>query len=438
MDTKIRKSAKGIAWLLTLVYFASYLMRKNFDVMIANICSEGVKSGAFLTLEAAEEKIALVSVALTILYGIGQIVNGFIGDKIKPQTMLTIGLSLAAICNIAMFFCSGVTAMIIVWGVNGFAHSMLWPPIVRLMSIYLSDAEYGYSAVRVSWGSSIATIVLYTVCPLLLYILSWRYIILICAFGGILILSAWIMLNKRLLQNPLTPLQNVGKDNETKKKSPLPSFVIMPIALIMLGIILQGALRDGVTNWTPSILSQTYSLPEESAIFYTVIPAIFSMISFSLFDFIHRKFFTNEVVCSAVIFGGSSVFALVLFAFNSLLPNAVCAVLLLSLIIGCMHGVNLMLITVVPKRFIKIGRVSTFSGILNACTYIGASLATPGFAMLKAASKGSWNPTILSWSLISILGAIVCLLSARAWSRFCKDDTEKDTNTSIDTNTDTK
>ena len=34
--------------------------------------------------------------------------------------------------------------MLAVWCVNGFAHSLLWPPIVRIMSTHLTDSEYGY------------------------------------------------------------------------------------------------------------------------------------------------------------------------------------------------------------------------------------------------------------------------------------------------------
>ncbi len=426
MSIQIRKKAKAIAWLLSLVYFASYLTRKNFDVMMANICQSMVDGGVFSNIAAAEQTMAAVSVAMTVIYGVGQIVNGMLGDKIKPQTMLTAGLALASLCNVVMYFTGdNYIVMAVIWGVNGFAHSMLWPPIVRLMSMYLTNEEYGYSAVRVSWGSSIATILLYVACSALLTVIRWRTVILICAFGGIAILIVWILLNKKLFSDPLAEVRlATGNEVKEKKKSvPLPVYVFVPIVLIMLGIILQGALRDGVTTWTPSILNQDYGLPEESAIFYTVIPAIFSMISFSLFDLLHRKVFRNEVTCSAVIFGGSAVFALAIYLTNSFVSNeivgAVTAVLFISLITGCMHGINLMLITVVPKRFIKSGKVSTFSGILNACTYVGSAIATPLFPALK--SGEGWGVTMLAWAIISAAGVAVCLIAVPLWKKFRHD-----------------
>ena len=418
MGTKLRNKAKGIAWLLTLVYFASYLTRKNFDVMIQTIST---KTGNSL------ETLAIVVSAMTVAYGIGQIVNGIIGDKIKPQLMLTVGLGVASACNIAMYFVpNNYIIMAVIWAINGFAHSMLWPPIVRLMATYLTGDEYGYAAVRVSWGSSIATILLYLGCGVLVNLISWKTIILFCAFGGIAILVFWLFINKKLFDEPLLEPET-KKDGEKKKHIPLPVFVFIPIALIMLGIILQGSLRDGVTTYTPSILNQEYGVEEGNAILSTVMTAIFSMLSFSIFDLLHRKVFRNEVTCAGVIFVGSTVFSIAIYLENSFVKSpaagAVLAVLLISLITGCMHGINLMLITVVPKRFIKSGKVSTFSGILNACTYIGSTVGTLLFPALidESAESVSWGIVMFVWIVISAAGAAVCFVAVPLWNKFRRE-----------------
>ena len=77
----------------------------------------------------------------------------------------------------------------------------------------------------------------------------------------------------------------------------------------------------------------------------------------------------------------------------------------------------LMLITVVPKRFVKSGRVATFSGILNACTYVGSALAVWGFAAIKEAFN-DWSPVILIWGIVSVLGVAVCLAATPIWRKF--------------------
>ena len=168
MQRNIRSRAKAIAWLCTLVYFASYVMRINFTVMLVKVCSD---------MNVDKLDLAAVVTGLTIAYGAGQIISGLIGDRLRPALLLTFGLCLAAACNFAMSLIASVPAMTAVWSLNGFAHALLWPPIVRLMSTYLTDGEYGYAAVRVSWGSSIATILLYLLCPALLGAMSWRAIL---------------------------------------------------------------------------------------------------------------------------------------------------------------------------------------------------------------------------------------------------------------------
>ena len=170
--------AKGIAWMFTLVYFASYLLRINFAVMIVKICSE---------MALPKSSLAVVVTALTVAYGIGQVVSGLLGDKIKPQLMLTVGIGVAVACNLAMYFAQAVPLMTVIWCINGFAHAMLWPPMVRMMSTHLRNDEYSYAVVRVSCGSSIATILLYLGCPLLLKLTDWRTVMLICAACGALI-----------------------------------------------------------------------------------------------------------------------------------------------------------------------------------------------------------------------------------------------------------
>lgn len=407
MQRNIRSYAKWIAWLCTLVYFASYVMRINFTVMLVKICSE---------MQVDKIDLAVVVTGLTVAYGVGQIVSGLIGDRIKPQHLLTCGLCLAGVCNLIMSLCSYIPLMTVVWCVNGFAHALLWPPMVRLMSTYLTDEEYGYAAVRVSWGSSIATILLYLACPMLLGVMSWRSILAACAVVGLVIAAIWTFSAKKLFK---VPQQKKGAVSTEKKQGiPLPHYVVLPIVLIMLGIIAQGVLRDGVTNWMPSYLLETFGLPEEQAIIVTVILAVFSMISFATFDFVHRKLLRNEVFCSAVIFAGAAVCAVVLYLVSGTSSMAASA-LLMALIVACMHGINLMLITVVPKRFAKSGRVSTYSGLLNACTYVGAALSTYGFAAL--ADGYGWQFTILTWVAVAAFGCVICLIAAHIWRRFCKE-----------------
>ena len=364
--------------------------------------------------------LAVVLTGLTIAYGLGQIVCGVIGDKVNPRHMLTAGLLLAALSNIAMFFCSSVLAMTIVWSINGFAHSMLWPPIIRILSTHLTDSEYGYATVRVSWGSSVATVLLYLVCPLLISEnvgLSWKTVMLICAATGIVIMILWAVFSPKLLEHQTVHGNGETRDEPAKHK--LPPYVFFPVVFIMLAIVFQGSLRDGVTNWTPSFLIETIGIPDELAILATVFLAVLSIVSFWFFELIHRKLLKNEVTCAAFIFGLAAGSASILYVVNRHISSMVLSLIFISLLVSCMHGVNLMLISIVPKRFAKSGKVSTYSGILNACTYIGAAISTYVFAVL--AEEYGWNFTLLTWIILAIAGLVSCLTATPLWKRFRKE-----------------
>ena len=210
--------------------------------------------------------------------------------------------------------------------------------------------------------------------------MSWRGILRLCACGGLLIAAVWAVYQKKHM---LDVLDNTSAGKKTEKTSAasaskaLPGYVYLPIVMIMLGIIFQGALRDGVTNWMPSFMLETFGLPEEKAIVVTVSLAVISMVCSSVFNWLHQKVLRNEVFCAGVIFVASAVCAAVLVLCEG---TVALSTLMMAMIVSCMHGVNLMLITVVPKRFAASGRVATYTGLFNSGTYIGAALSTYAFA----------------------------------------------------------
>lgn len=401
----ITTRAKAIARLFMLVYFASYTMRINFAVLIVSVCED---------LSLPKTALAAVLTAMTVSYGVGQLLSGRLGDFISPKLLLTGGLCLAIASNMAMYLASSVPLMVLIWTLNGLAHAMLWPPMVTLMSNTLGETEYSYAVVRVCWGSSFATIMLYTLCPLLLRIMPWRSVLLTCALFGAITLAVWLLFSSRLFGG--NRKSGAGEEKATALHRPLPKYAYLPVILIMLGIVLQGMLRDGVTNWMPSFLLESFGVSEESAILLAVIPAIFSIFCFSIADLVYRRLIRHETACAAAFFLIAALASSVLLLTVHLSGAIVVSAVMMALVIGCMHGINLLLISFVPRQFSFLGIVSGFSGLLNSCTYIGASISTYGFAAL--ADSYGWELTILGWVLLSLLGVGVCLAASRRWSRF--------------------
>jgi len=99
--------------------------------------------------------------------------------------------------------------------------------------------------------------------------------------------------------------------------------------------------------------------------------------------------------------------------------SAVLSVALSTLLTGCMHSINLLLVCILPRRFAKTGRVSTISGVLNFCTYIGSAVSIYGIAAL--AENFGWAASIMSWAAVSLLGMLVCGIISRRWNRYYQE-----------------
>lgn len=394
---------KKLAWALTLIYFSSYVTRIN----LAAVISEVVTATGF-----ARTELAVALTCLSATYGVGQIVNGMLGDHVKPQNLILTGLIIATCINLAFpLLAASPLLMAILWGINGFAQAMMWPPIVKILVANMDDNMYSYAVVRVSWGSSIATIAVYLVAPLIIGIAGWQGVFFFSALIGAIVTVLWFFMRRRIA----VPQMQQGKD--LAAKAHIPQKALFPMAFIALGIIFQGMLRDGVTSWMPSYLAEIFNLGNRTSIFCTVSLAVFGMLSYSVATALYKRFFSNEVTCGGVVFAISIAAAALLFLFFD--GGAVLTILLMATITSCMHGVNLMLITHVPKRFKKYGNISTISGAINACTYIGSAIFTYAVALLS--EKIGWQHTVGVWAIIALLGTVCCFIAARPWRKFYQE-----------------
>lgn len=391
-----RQQINRLAFLFAVTYMISYITRINYGAVIAEMET------------ATHISKPLLSMAVTgsfITYGAGQIVSGLCGDRFSPKKLIFYGLALSSLMNILIPICRSPYQMLAVWCVNGFAQAFMWPPMVRLMSALLPKEDYKKTSVKVSWGSSVGTIVIYLISPLLISALGWRAVFFFSAICGIVMLFVW---NRYAYD-----IEIDRKCKAPERKNVRSAFLTPLMISIMLAIVFMGMIKDGVTTWMPSYISETYHMNRRISILTGVVLPIFSILCFQIASKLYRKKFTNPLLCAGVIFGAGSVSALSLFLFSG--QNAALSVLFSAMLTGCMHGVNLMLISMIPAFFEKRGNVSTVSGVLNACTYLGSAISTYGIALLS--EHFSWEYTILTWLLIAAAGTLLCLVSVKPWEK---------------------
>jgi len=356
---------------------------------------------------------ALASMAVTgsfITYGIGQIFSGIIGDHIRPKTMIFFGLCVTSVCNIIMSSLSNVYIMTVVWCINGFAQSMLWPPLTRIMSENLSSDEYQKTCLAVSASASAATIVMYLIVPLCITLSGWRSVFLVSAACGLLVSLIWTI-SVNSLTSSLNHVINKNMDKERIMKSSAPSMNFRTLLFhsglnyVIVIILLHGILRDGITTWMPSYINDVYHFGTSISILNTAILPVFSIISLTAASHLY-KLVKSELKASVImwILGLACSFILIFVSSSQIIVS----ILMMAIITGCMHGINLMLIGILPARYKNIGRVSSVSGILNAFTYGGSAISSYGIAALS--DNFGWETTIVTWSIIALLGTIINII----------------------------
>lgn len=389
----------GVTAICAMAYFVSYVTRTNLAAIMVAVVESGF---------APEATVALALSACSVTYGIGQILNGYISDRTKPQYVVLFGFALTIAMNLGVGFLQDARYLVVLWAVNGFAQSCMWPPLVAIMASNFSKQYYDKAVVWVSWGHALGNIAVYLVSPPIIRLWGYRYVFLLSGALGIVMAAGWAV----FFGKKPAPQQAAGSE---KKRSPsgnrekMTGAVLAGMIIVLFAIVMQGALRDGVTNWTPTMISQTLPVDTSTAIFSGVLLPVFHMICTKLISGIHSRWLKNELICAAAVFAVGTAAALLL-AFT-MGRGVILSVVLLALLVGCMHAANYLLVCLMPVRFFRYGKVGMISGVMNAFAYLGSAISTYGIAVFSGSF--GWRYTVLLWAGIALVGGALCLLGAK-------------------------
>lgn len=390
-----------ITILFAMAYMVSYITRINFAAVISAMETESLN----------REVLGIAVMGTNITYGAGQVISGLLGDRFSPKKLIAFGLVLTTAMNVVMSTLNNPFVMLVIWCINGFAQSFMWPPMVRIMTAKLTDLQFKKTNEKIMWGSSAGTIIIYLVAPLLLNIFgTWRAIFIFSAVCGTVMLLFWLAFCEDV---PVEKRKTEDGDT-VLEKPPVKLFGILMIG-IMFAIVVMGMIRDAVTTWLPTYLKDVYSWENASSILSGVILPIFAVVTFSFSTWLYQNKIKNPIMGAVIFFGIGFLSAIGWYALSGV--SAVGSIICAALMTGSMHGVNLMLICMVPKTFDKYGNVSTVSGVINACTYIGSAISTYGVARLSKLPGFGWNFNFMLWIGTTLAATIVCIACVIPWKK---------------------
>ena len=390
-----RRAGRLAVFACTFAYFISYFTRVDLAAVLVAVEETGfsARSDAVLAL-------ALTSAA----YGAGQMISGWLSDRFDPRRVVACGFLLTASCNITAGILGG-SALPVLWALNGLAQSMMWPPIVRILSAGFGKAEYTKACIWVNGGGAAGIAAVYLSAPFIIKYIGIRAVF--CIAGGAAVTGAavWCLLSRRMQHAKRADAECCG---EQPAAAPVGEKRALVFALVMCAILMQGALRDGITNWLPTYVSENFGIDSSSAVLSGAALPVCSVLAYLITQAVHKRFIKNELLCATAVFGVCAAASAVLrFAAGE---SAALSVICLALAAGSMHGVNLILICIMPPYFARNGRVGLTAGIMNAGVYLGSAVAT--YCVPLVTGSYGKNGYLTLCLAAALCGATACFAAA--------------------------
>lgn len=405
------KKSKLTVAVLWLVYAASYFIRTCYAAAIAPIVSEG---------RFSKGEIGLVGTAFFICYGVGQLISGLIGDRVNPYFMILFGAAAGGICCFVMPFTDTAVFMLLIWGANGFFQSMLWSPILRIFSETIDKRLSKKAILNISLSLPVGTICAYLASTLIIRFSDWHFVFvcggIVIILSAVLVFTAFLYSKKDLAVSVRSSAPDISAHSVKTKHSIMSLALLSGLFIIMLPSFLHGMMRDGITNWVPTMITELYGVSPSFSVFVTIALPVFNAFGAYAVVPLYKKLGENEMKTAGVV-GMAALIPLLTMLFTNRLPVYI-IILLLALTTSVMYALNYLIISLVPVRFSKYSCTSGISGILNSAAHIGCAVSSYGFGAVS--EKAGWNAVIIIWIVAALLTAGFSFLSDFKWKKFIK------------------
>lgn len=405
---KSEKYSKLIFITCFAVYTASYIGRINFSAALPAI----IRDGFFTKTEAG-----IIGSAFFIVYGAFQIINGILGDKLSPFIMITAGTFLSAIANILMTFCETNVQMAIVWGFNGFALSLLWVAIIKILANIINDNMREKACLNIAATLPAGTVLAYLLSSLSIKFFNWKFVFYFPAII-LFVVCVFFTISSLVVKPHITERKIVVPDISQKKKAKsgiIPLLLMAGIFIILPADAIHGAVKEGITTWVPTMITEVYETTPSFSVFLSILLPVINISGAYITTPIYNKIFKkDELKTGAAIL----IFALIPLSLLIFMEkfSVVSSVILLAITTTCFYSFNYMIITLVPMHFAYCGKTATVTGIMNATAYVGCAIASYGFGVIS--DKIGWNGSVFVWLGLVLATLLITLCASDKWKKF--------------------
>ena len=410
-----KKRVAFLAILCFVSYAATYIGRLNYSAALPEMVMEGILS---------KTDGGIISTAYFAAYGAGQMVNGFLADKCNPRIQVAAGIAGSAAMNLIMRFANSPSAMLAVWGINGYTQSLIWAPSFVMVSQSICWEFRAKALLLLNIAPSAGTILAYAFSGMMLRSRAWQDLFSGASAALLLTLTVWVCGCRILSRGAADQRKPTGFKARREFVTMPPShpkrqgavcLVTSGAVLLILPSMINGMLKDGVTSWLPTYLTDVFSMQAETAVLVSILLPLIN-ISGAAIGYLLVRRLKNEVLCTSLLFLCAALCIVLLSAAGGIHPLVSAA--LFAVITAAMMASSVLLTSEIPSRFSGFGIAAAVSGFLNACGYAGTAISTYGIAWV--AEDYGWAVTRSMWTAAALAAMSLSLMAVPFWKKYLK------------------
>jgi OPA family glycerol-3-phosphate transporter-like MFS transporter len=302
------------------------------------------------------------------------------------------------------------------WMINGFALSILWPTVIRLLSESLPTKALGTSSVIMGTTVAVGTFIIYGLSALYAWVFeSFKPAFYTAAIAVIAVSFVWLLLYNKAVTMSVEEKNNEEITEDIKKKEPekismenderkLLYLTIGVLCFIAVGVNL---IKDGLGTWVPAILKDEFGMGDSLSILLTLLLPMVAILGNAFALNVHKKIPDYVNHCGITFM----VIVVAIFGIIGFLKIKIALLMLVILIIAKFMASSLnSLVTGIFPLFMR-GKVNSglFAGILNGFCYVGSALSSYGLGAIA---------DNFGWTAVFITLGIFCALTVVVWTGY--------------------
>jgi len=424
---QLRAWQRRVFWALWGAYASYYLCRVNFAVAQPALFKEFP--------EWTNAQIGSIPSVYAAVYAVGQLVNGTLGQRYGARRMMTGALLLAAVTNVLFAFTSSLTAMRLLWALNGWGQSAGWSLMVQAVSNWNTVERRGFLIGRLSTCYQVGHVLSWLLAGTLCDSVGWRAAFLA---PGLFTFPAAVVFFLLLRDSPadaglpavrddveprLSRSNESGHTEAAEAKAASTGHILAhtlrnPVLWVLaLSSFVLNAIRYSFMNWSVQYMAEFHGRSIKDSVYTAIMIPLCGSVGAITAGWVSDRVFGRRraPVCVLMLAGVAVTCA----AMTAVGPADWRAATVLMGVAGFMiYGPDMLMSGAATVDLSHSKGASIATGLTMCLGALGAIFSGAGVGYLNDVSRGNWS--LVFWTL-AVLPVVPALLMATIWNARPRD-----------------